>query len=581
VRTGETSETAPLAGISLSFGENLAEFLFGCIIWGFQKDMLPSIEDDTPTALRRHERATIGATLICRTTFMYEVTMKIPESARRLLTVPNAAAFLFLALTLATAGRYGFFGDELYYIVCGKHPAWGYVDHPPMVAFLTFLGTHLFGENIFALRLMSGLAGAATVLLSSRIAEALGGGTFSKSLSALSILFAAAFPALSSFFSMNSVDIMLCTLLFLLFLRVVQAPSPKRWIGLGAVYGAGLLNKYTFLVLGFSLLLSLVITKRWNVLKSPWLYIAGGLSCFMFLPHILWQISNGWPTLEFMHNATEYKNLSLSPLSFFIQLIVGLNPLTLPLWVLGLGWLLLTEQARPFRYLGWTACFFLLIYMAQNSKFYYVVPLFPLLLAAGSVAFERFSQRLNARWPRRVVVLALVVSGTILMPLAAPILSVRSFVEYSKTLGLWDMIRMEKGEGDVLPLHFVLRFGWEELVDSVAGAYNALPPEERDSCAILASWYGPAGAVDHFGPALGLPHAISPRNNYWIWGPRGYSGEVVLAVGFSEEFLRKYFEDVRFVTYAEQEYAYRTNVYLCRNPRIPFDVLWQRIKNFV
>ncbi len=501
-------------------------------------------------------------------------------SLRELITVPTVAALGFLLLTVLTAGRYGFYGDELYYIACSKHLDWGYVDHPPFVAFLTMLSTLIFGETLIGIRFLSGLAGAVTVILSARIAGMLGGGKFSQALASLSVCFATAFPALSSFFSMNPVDIMLCTLFMYMFSKTITVPSPQRWITLGVLLGVGLLNKYTFLVLGFSLLLSLLVTRRWEVLRSPWFYVSGLIGLGMFLPHVLWQVHNGWPTLEFMHNATAYKNLSLSPLAFFSQLIIGLNPFTLPLWVSGLLYLLLGRDAKQYRFIGWMAVVFVLVYMLQNSKFYYVLPVFPLLLGAGAVAIERFSQRYRRSWPKWVVGSAMIVSGTMLMPLAVPLLPVKQFVSYAKTLGLWNAIRMQKNEGDTLPLHFVYRFGWEELVDSVARAYNRLPQDGRGDCAILASWYGIAGAIDHFGPAHGLPDAICPNNNYWIWGTRNYTGKTVIAVGYDAHSLERFFDSVEPVAYVKHPYAYDVSITLCRAPKAPLDELWRRSKRF-
>ncbi len=199
------------------------------------------------------------------------------KSLQRLFTIPNVAALGFLILTLATAGHYGFFGDELYYFACSRHLAFGYVDHPPIVALLTFISRIIFGETIISLRFMSGLFGAFTVFLSAKLAEEIGGGKYSQAIAALSICFGLAFTALSSFFSMNPVDIMLCTLFLLLFLRTIREPSPEKWITLGVLLGFGLLNKYTFLVLGFSLMVSLIITKKWKILKSPWIYISGAI----------------------------------------------------------------------------------------------------------------------------------------------------------------------------------------------------------------------------------------------------------------------------------------------------------------
>ncbi len=301
----------------------------------------------------------------------------------------------------------------------------------------------------------------------------------------------------------------------------------------------------------------------------------------MFLPHILWQINNGWPTLEFMRNATEFKNLSLSPFTFLSQIIIGLNPFTFPIWLSGLGFLLFSRKIKEFRFLGWTAFIFVLIYMLQNSKFYYVVPIFPLLLSSGAVAVERYLMRFHIRFLKWVLVTILVVSGAILMPLAVPIFPVDQFVKYSKALGLQSELRMEKGESISLPLHFTYRFGWKELVDTVANAYNALPQHERKECAILASWYGIAGAIDHFGLKYKFPNSICPRNNYWIWGTHNYSGEVVLAVGYNEHTLKKYFNSVEQVAHFKHRYAYDITLYLCKKPKETLKQMWQELKVFI
>lgn len=503
------------------------------------------------------------------------------KSSQRIVTTPNVAALFFLVLTLITAGHYGFFGDELYYIACSKHLAFGYVDHPPLVAFLTLISTTIFGETIIGLRFLSGLFGATTVLLSAKVAAEIGGGKFSQAIAALSICFGLAFPALSSFFSMNPVDIMLCTLFTLMFSKTIRMSSPKKWITLGVLLGVGLLNKYTFMVLGFSLLLSLIITKKWSIFKSPWIYISGLIGLLMFMPHILWQINNGWPTLEFMRNVTENKNLNLSPITFLSQIVIGLNPFTFPLWLSGLGFLLFSKEIKEYRFLGWTALIFVLIYMFQNSKFYYVLPVFPLLLSSGAVASERFLNRFRTRLVKWTIVTILVISGTVLMPLAIPILPVDQFVKYSKTLGLQSTLRMEKGESISLPLHFAYRFGWKELLDTVANAYSTLPQNERNKCAILASWYGIAGAIDHYGPEYNLPNAICPLNNYWMWGTHNYSSEIVLAVGYSDDTLRKYFNSVDHIALFQHPYAYSVNIYLCKKPKYTLKQMWTQLKRFI
>lgn len=167
------------------------------------------------------------------------------------------------------------------------------------------------------------------------------------------------------------------------------------------------------------------------------------------------------------------------------------------------------------------------------------------------------------------------------MPLAVPLLPVENFVTYAKALRIWDSVRMERAESETLPLHFVYRFGWEELTDSLAEAYGNLSVEDKKDCAIIASWYGIAGAIDHFGPGKGLPPAICPHNSYWFWGTRGYSGNVVLTAGYDYETLKKYFEDVYFVSRIENPYCFNYEIYLCRKIKVSLQELWSEAKMLI
>jgi hypothetical protein len=227
------------------------------------------------------------------------------------------------------------------------------------------------------------------------------------------------------------------------------------------------------------------------------------------------------------------------------------------------------------------AVVFIAVYVFQNSKVYYIAPIFPLLLSSGAVIIERFSQNHRIFWPKWILASTIIISGLVLMPLATPLLPVEQFVRYSKALGLWNLLRMEKGEGDTLPLHFVHRFGWEELADSVGAVYNTLPQGDREKCAILASYYGSAGAIDHFGLKHGLPDAICGRNSYWMWGTRDYSGEVVLAVGYSTRFLRRFFDSVEQVAHYKSQYAFDETIYLCKKPKFSLREMWLHFKSFI
>ncbi|MBN2172239.1 MAG: glycosyltransferase family 39 protein [Candidatus Krumholzibacteriota bacterium] len=500
---------------------------------------------------------------------------------RALLGVPLFLALGLLVLQLLTAGRYGIFCDEMYYVAVSKRLAWGAVDHPPLVDAVTWLSRLLFGDALLGLRLWPALAGAMTVMLTADLARRLGGRHLAQGLAALAILAGPAFLALFGTLSMNAFDILLCTLALQILVRILNRPSPRLWLAFGLVAGIGLENKYTMGVLGLGALAGLLATPARRELRRPWPYLAALIAGLIFLPHVLWQARHDWPVLEFMANAQRYKNQPLSPLGFFGQLALGLNPLTLLLWAPGL----IALFARRWRPLGILVAVGLLTYLLGRSKFYYVMPFFPLLLAAGAAWWERRLAGWRPRWPKPALLGAIALTGALLVPYGVPLLSVKAFIRYGDALGLTRHLKLERADRVDLPLHFAYRFGWEEMVDQVAGAYHALPAEDRARCTILASSYNKAAAIDYFGPARGLPPALATQNQYGLWGPGQQSGEVSLCVGFREEVLAKYFAVVERVAAVEHPYAHPNEtgypICVCREPFHSFQVIWPRIRVFI
>ena len=140
---------------------------------------------------------------------------------------------------------------------------------------------------------------------------------------------------------------------------------------------------------------------------------------------------------------------------------------------------------------------------------------------------------------------------------------------------------MEKGESDTLPLHFIYRFGWPETVKLVAEIYHSIPVDEKKDCAILTSWYGPAGAIDHFGSEYDLPKAICGRNSYWTWGARDYTGNCIISVGINARLMKQFYNDVRVAAVFTHPYAYDMAVCICRDPKYELDTMWDALKVYM
>ncbi|HUX06842.1 MAG TPA: glycosyltransferase family 39 protein [Acidobacteriota bacterium] len=501
----------------------------------------------------------------------------------RHLLVPLILAAVMVIIQLVTAQNYGIFRDEMYFIACGDNLDFGYVDHPPMIAIVARLSTTFFGNSLLGLRLWPALAAALTVLLAAMIARELGGERFAQGFASLSVFAAVEFLGIFGTLTIPSLEILIWTFNLFVLLKILNGASPRLWLLFGLVAGLGLQTKLTGLVFGFAVVLALVLTRHRRHFATPWLYLGGAIAALVFLPNIIWQIAHGWPTLEFVRNAMEYKNLPLSPLEFLGQMILTLNPLTLPLWVGGLVYLLFSKTASNCRPLGWFFLIAMVILILQRSKYYYLDPVVPLMLAAGAVAFERLVRKTGWGWLKPVYAVVLIVTGAILAPLAIPVLPPESFVSYSQILGFSE-VKTERHEQAALPQYFADRFGWKELAGEIADAYNALPQMERERCAIITSNYGEAGAVEYFGSRLGLPQPISGHNSYWLWGPREFDGEVAICFGFREEGLGSMFKEVEIAAIHRHPFAmlYESNrpILVCRGLKTPVEKLWQLIKSF-
>jgi len=490
-------------------------------------------------------------------------------------------------LQFAGINHYGFFRDELYYMACGEHLAWGYVDQPPLIALVAWLARHLFGNSLVSARILPILAGAAVVWITGLFARDLGGRRYAQFLAATAILLAPAYLAFDSFLSMNAFEPLFWVLCAWIVLRVVKGDSPKLWLAFGVIAGIGLENKHSMLVCGFALAAGLLLAGEYRLYRSKWIWIGAAIALALFLPNLLWEARHGWPQIEVVRNAQLIKNVPISPPRFMVEQILFLHPLSLPVWAGGLAWLFFSREGKRFRFLGLAYLIVIAIFILLNGKTYYPLPFYPVLMAAGGVAFERVTEsRLGGRRNLRLVFTSiLILGGLATVPFGVPLLPVDSFLRYAGALPSSATVKTEKDATVPLPQLYADMFGWENMATTVAGVYNSLPASERSDCAILAGNYGEAGAIDQYGPALGLPKAISGHNSYFYWGPRGYSGGCVILFGERANEYENLFSDVRQVATITDPHAMGVEqnvpVYLCRKPTAPLSILWPHFKMII
>ncbi len=333
-------------------------------------------------------------------------------------------AAIKLIAQFAGVARYGFFRDELYYMACGQHLAWGYVDQPPLIALVAWFERHAFGNSLVSIRLLPVLTGAVVVFLTGILARELGAKRYGQFLAASAILWAPAYFAFDSFLSMNAFEPFFWLLGAWIVVRIVKGASPKWWLAFGAVAGIGLENKHTMLVFGFALIAGLSLAGQWRLLLSKWVLIGGAIALVLFFPNLLWEARHGWPQIEVVRNAQLYKNIPISPLRFLSDQILFLSPIALPVWAGGLAWLLFAPKGKPFRFLGVAYVIVLAVFIVLDGKSYYLLPAYPILMAAGGVAIEDLVEVKRWRWLRTTLPTLLVIAGLVALPFGVPVLPV-------------------------------------------------------------------------------------------------------------------------------------------------------------
>ena len=477
---------------------------------------------------------------------------------------------------------YGYFRDEFYYIACGRHLAWGYVDHGPLVAIQARLSEVLFGDSLLGIRVLSAVGGAVRVALTGLLCWAMGGRRSAQALAMLAVATVPLYLGADGYLSMNSWESAFWMPCLLALLMILRGRSAWLWWSvLGLSAGLGLLNKpsETFFLLALGAALLLTPQRRLLFTRQAAFGIA--LLVLIALPNVLWQFHHQWPTLEFLRNGRAGgKNLRLPPVAFLLNQILVIGPLGAAVWIAGLVHLL-RRAAR--RWLGFMYLLFLGSMMALGAKDYYVAPVYPVLFAAGGVAWQqRFRSRSGVRHDRVIAFplfeAAVCLVTVLFLPASNPLLRPQTFQRYAAALHLPSTD--SESTHATLPQFFADRFGWQEQVDTVTRILAQLSPEDRARVGIFCGNYGEAGAMEFLGH--NLPPVISEHNTYWLWGTRGLDAEImIIDAHTTAEKLSRYYDQVEVVGQADHPLAMPHEhhpIFLVRHRRVPLQQDWAASK---
>ncbi len=437
-----------------------------------------------------------------------------------------------LGLHLATDGRYGYFRDELYYIACGRHLDWGYVDQPPLIAVVTWLELHLGGSSLHALRFLPAVAGAGLVVLVGLLAREMGASKFATWFAGLATACVGVSFVMDYLLTMNAFEPLFWTGCAYLLVRIINTGNQRLWLWFGLLAGIGLQNKYSMAIFGFGVVVGLLLTPQRKVFAQRWIWLGGVVAFVIFLPNFIWNVQHHWPFVELMRNIkASGRDVDLGVSRYLAEQLFVVTPVPLLVAMIGLLYLFFSQAVRRYRALAWAYVLTLAVIIVMRGKNYYIVPAYPMLLAAGAIFIERAAERRYWTWLKPALVTVMLLAALLLLPLGVPVLSAEAFLRYESKLPLPLPVSEKGHRGAAMPQYYSDQFGWEEMTAAVARAYSALPPEERSQACIVASNYGEAGAIDFFGPKYGLPSAISGHQNYFLWGPRDCTGKVLILLG--------------------------------------------------
>ena len=376
-------------------------------------------------------------------------------------------ALLNFSIHLVGIGRYGFFRDELYYLACGQHLAWGYVDQPPLIAVAAWVSQHAFGTSLAATRLLPAAAGALLVLLTGLLTRELGGSLRAQVLASVTILFAPAVLAMNSFLSMNAFEPVFWALGAILIARILNGGSARLWLWFGLVTGVAFLNKHTILVFGFATVVGMLASGLPREFTRRSIWLGGAIALAIFLPNLIWEARNHWPQIEAVRNDRAVKTLALSPLQYLWEQVLFMSPVSLPVALSGLAWYFSSTRGKQFRPLGYIVLCSAVIFIFFKGKAYYLLPAYPILFAAGGVALEPFLFAPNHWWRGRLYLGVLILAGLVTLPFGVPVLPLDLFLRYQRVFPLTHEVKSERDSTSELPQLYADEFGWPEMTATI------------------------------------------------------------------------------------------------------------------
>ena len=485
-------------------------------------------------------------------------------------------AVALIILHCLTNNQYGFHRDELNFIEDGRHLAWGYVDCPPFTPFVAHISEMLFGTSLVGIRFFPAVSQGLVLVLTGLMVQRMGGHRWAQIIAASGAAISGVSLSQGSIFMYVSFDFLWWVVVAYGVISLLKTSDTRWWLAIGAAIGMGAMTKLTMGFLVAGLVAGVLFTPARRYLKSPWLWAGIAVSLLIFLPNLLWMAQHDFISFQKL-SAMHARDVRNGYYKWFLvdQLYSAANPSSIYLWVLGLYFFWRSSSEPNYRPLLWMYAVPLALFLALQGRGYYLAPAYPMLIAGGAYYIGEQVRNLspaqrNARYSW--LYYSLVIGGLCAASFSIPVWPLNSF--------LWKMADNN---------HKLYReeVGWPELVKTVADIRDTLPLEDRSHLGILAGNYGEAGAINVYGPAYHLPHAISGIDSFWLWGYGDPPPNTVIVLGLDPSYAYSLFETCSLAGTNVNPYGIQNEesqdypeILLCRHLRQPWEQFWENFHYF-
>ncbi|MEJ2545395.1 MAG: glycosyltransferase family 39 protein [Calditrichaceae bacterium] len=490
----------------------------------------------------------------------------------------TALALLKLIIHFLTSTNYGLQRDAYLYIAEAHHLSFGYISIPPLTPVLIRVMELIFGDSVFAVRILPALIGAVSIVVIAKIVLEFGGKHWAILLACVSFLMSPAFLRSNSLLQPVSINQFFWLISLYVVIKMVKYRKTEYWAYLGIIWGLAFLNKYSIVFLAFAVFLGLLVSKRRYLIQSPNLFIGFGFGLLIISPNLVWQHMHNWPVITHMVELTNNQLVNVNIVDFLtMQLFMNANALLI--WFFGFLFLLFSKEEKSYRVLGFTYIFLLLILIGLKGKFYYTLGIYTMLFAAGGYFFEK---HLKGGWSviNKILLVLIIISAFPILPYSLPVLSYDSLAAYcgvTASKGFVGPLRWEDGQIHAIPQDYADMTGWTELAGIVRNTYNSLTDEEKNRTAIFTGNYGQAGAIRYHTKNDGLPEPISFNDNFILWAPSNVDIDVLIYVNYDTTDVSNYFGEIKKVGQITDQYAIESGlpVFLCKQPQNDFSLFYR------